>query len=156
MAMVVKGVMQRDLPWNLVFLGMGIAFIAELFRLPSLALALGIYLPAPLTTAIMGGGAIRWIVERRSGKTGDEAASSGSRGILAASGLIAGDALVGVAVALFASVLQPMFGESSLGALLGIPTLPGYVALGVFAAVAFYLYRRSIGADSREETETVE
>jgi len=153
MAMVVKGVMQQDLPWNLVFLGMGIAFIAELFRLPSLALALGIYLPAPLTTAIMGGGAIRWYVERRRKKADGDESSNGNRGILVASGLIAGDALVGVAVALIAYVLERQIGVSNLGEWLGITTLPGYIAVGVFAMVAFYLYRRSAGTSALRETE---
>src|SRR5699024_9402881 len=64
MSMVVEGIMNGDLPWNLVFVGMAIAAVVELFGIGSLPFAVGLYLPIHLTTPIMLGGIIRGFITR--------------------------------------------------------------------------------------------
>ena len=93
--LVIDGVLDGNLPWALVFAGMAMAFCVEIMGLPTLAFAVGLYLPIHLATPIMAGGLIRWVVERRN--RGDELNERREAGVLYGSGLIAGAALVGVA-----------------------------------------------------------
>ncbi len=93
--LVIDGVLDGNLPWALVFAGMAMAFCVEIMGLPTLAFAVGLYLPIHLATPIMAGGLIRWVVERRN--KGTELNERREAGVLYGSGLIAGAALVGVA-----------------------------------------------------------
>lgn len=97
MALVIDGVVNANLPWALVIVGIFIAAVFEMLGLPSLALAVGLYLPLSLTTPIMAGGLVRLIIERRN--SGQALREKRENGVLFASGLIAGAALVGVAIA---------------------------------------------------------
>ncbi len=97
MAMVAEGVISHNLPYGLVGVGMVIGLIMTLLRLQLLPFALGIYLPLSLTTAIMVGGFARAFVDYKS-----KAPVSQERGILLASGLIGGDAFIGIVIALMA------------------------------------------------------
>lgn len=97
MAMVADGVINKDLPYGLVGIGMVIGLIMTLLRLQLLPFALGLYLPLSLTTAIMAGGLARAYVNRSCPTQLAE-----ERGILFASGLIGGDACIGIVVALMA------------------------------------------------------
>lgn len=101
MKLIVEGVMENDLPWALVFIGVFIAVAAEIAGIPVLPFAIGIYLPIHLTTCIMAGGLVRLIVEksRLDEKTKKNALSDGT---LFCSGMIAGEGLVGVILAIFA------------------------------------------------------
>ena len=102
MKMVIEGVMGGDLPWALVFVGVFIAVFLEVLGLPVLPIAIGVYLPFHLNAGIMLGGVVRWVVEKRkyaSEKAQNEAVQSG---VLYASGLIAGEGLVGILLAVFA------------------------------------------------------
>lgn len=101
MKMIVEGVMSGNLPWSLVFVGVFIALIAELFGIPVLPFAVGMYLPIYTTTGIMVGGVIRLIVDRKKG-TETEKKARANRGVLFASGMIAGEGLIGVLLAVFA------------------------------------------------------
>ena len=103
MKMIVEGVMSGNLPWSLVFVGVFIALIAELFGIPVLPFAVGMYLPIYTTTGIMVGGVIRFIFDRKKG-TEIEKKARANRGVLFASGMIAGEGLVGVLLAVFAFV----------------------------------------------------
>lgn len=97
MKMVVEGVLQGTLPWGFVIFGAFCALAVELLGVGSLPFAIGLYLPIHLSTPIMLGGVIRWAFEGlRKGPDKDERREDG---ILYASGLIAGDALVGVGLA---------------------------------------------------------
>jgi putative OPT family oligopeptide transporter len=96
MSMVIDGVTRGDLPWGLVFTGAFIALIIEIIGLPSLALAVGLYLPMSLSTPILIGGIIRFWVEKR--YSGNILFEKRERGILYSSGLIAGAALIGVVI----------------------------------------------------------
>lgn len=97
MKMVVEGVMEGNLPWNLVFVGVAVAVIIEILQLPVLPFAVGLYLPIHLSVPIMAGGILRLIYERREEKVRE-------RGILYASGMIAGEGLVGILLAVFAMI----------------------------------------------------
>jgi putative OPT family oligopeptide transporter len=96
MALMIKGVMQSTIPWGLIFIGAAASLLVELFGIPSLAFAVGLYLPLELSTTIMIGGAIRFSVEK---VRGFESETDG--GILLSSGLIAGEALMGIVLAMF-------------------------------------------------------
>jgi putative OPT family oligopeptide transporter len=92
MATLVTGVMEGDLPWALMLLGAGLALAAEACGVIPLAFAIGVYLPITTTAPLILGGLVRAAVERRGAALGD-------RPILFASGLIAGDALMGIGIA---------------------------------------------------------
>ena len=96
MSMVIDGVTRGDLPWGLVFIGAAIALIIEIIGLPTLALAVWLYLPLSLSTPILLGGAIRLLVEKRYREP--LLFEKRERGILVSSGLIAGAALIGVII----------------------------------------------------------
>jgi putative OPT family oligopeptide transporter len=95
MAMVVKGVISGDLPYALVGTGAALGFVMIILRVPVLAFALGLYLPLSLSTATLVGGLVRAYVNK---KSTDHLAQE--RGVLLASGLIGGDACIGIALAL--------------------------------------------------------
>lgn len=99
-SMVISGVMERNLPWELVFLGIGTAAVVELLGVASLPFAIGLYLPISLSTPIIVGGVLNWLMvgrHRRQGNPGIEATG----GVLFSSGLIAGDAFIGIMLAAF-------------------------------------------------------
>lgn len=105
MSLVIDGVLNASLPWGFVLLGAVIAAIVEFaFKLPSLAFAVGVYLPVSLMTPIFVGGLMRMALSRRyehAGETEDGVSILAERreqGVLYASGLIAGAALVGVLI----------------------------------------------------------
>ncbi|MGH4137649.1 OPT family oligopeptide transporter [Clostridium sp.] len=104
MSMVIKGVMTGQLPWALVFVGVTIAIFCELSGIPILPVALGIYLPIHLNAAILCGGIIRILVEKKFKKNEEQQKTQVEKGILLASGLVAGDALMGIVVAVFATI----------------------------------------------------
>ncbi len=113
MASVAEGVFGGDLPWTFVLIGMGMAvavIVADVilearksaFRMPVLAVAIGFYLPVEMSVPIVIGGVIRAAIagrHRRRGSGPDEVERAGRRGILFASGLITGEALMGIALA---------------------------------------------------------
>ncbi len=100
MKMIVEGVMEENLPWTLVFIGVFIAIVIEILRIPVLPVAIGLYLPLELSSTIMVGGIIRWFVDKKmAGKNENKDANSG---VLFCSGLIAGEGLVGILLAFLA------------------------------------------------------
>jgi putative OPT family oligopeptide transporter len=98
MATVVQGVMNANLPWQPIIVGGMIALAVELLGISSLPFAIGLYLPLSLSTPIMAGGLIAFMMQRTARSIKDKEARS-LRGVLFASGIVAGDALVGVLVA---------------------------------------------------------
>jgi putative OPT family oligopeptide transporter len=93
MKIVVEGVMEGDLPWNLIMIGAAIAVGIEFLGVPSLPVAVGMYLPIHLSSAIMLGGFIRYLVEKFAKNIVD-------KGILFSSGMIAGEGLIGIILAI--------------------------------------------------------
>ncbi len=99
MKLIVEGVMDGQLPWSLIFIGVFIAVAIELLGIPVLPVAIGLYLPLELSSTIMIGGIIKMIIDKKNaGKANDES----SDGILFCSGLIAGEGLVGILLAILA------------------------------------------------------
>ncbi|MBE6964266.1 MAG: oligopeptide transporter, OPT family [Ruminococcaceae bacterium] len=102
MKLLVEGVMEGNLPWGLVFTGVFLAVVIEILGLPVLPVAIGIYLPIHLNAAIMLGGLVRRWVEKRSGAVEGAETDAVQKGILYSSGLIAGEGVVGILLAVFA------------------------------------------------------
>ena len=100
MKMITEGVMNGNLPWPLVLIGIFAAIVVEILGIPVLPVAIGLYLPLELSATIMIGGVIRWIVDKKSADKNGEA----SGGVLFCSGLIAGEGLVGILLAILAVV----------------------------------------------------
>lgn len=95
MKLIVEGVMEGNLPWTLVFIGVFIAVVVEILGVPVLPVAIGLYLPFSLTACIMLGGIVRFLVNKKDKRTV-------SRGILFSSGMIAGEGLIGILLAVLA------------------------------------------------------
>jgi putative OPT family oligopeptide transporter len=106
MKIVIEGVLEQSLPWTLVGIGVVIALIAEfVFKVPSLAFAVGVYLPVETMVPVFLGGGLRGLLERF-GKTPEDAAAGKDRGVLLGSGLVGGSGLTGVGIAGMAAYLK--------------------------------------------------
>ena len=118
MRMIVEGVINADLPWGLIGAGAAIAIVVEILRIPVLPFAVGMYLPLSLNAGIMAGGLVRLVVEKKRGLSEEKKKAAIDRGILYTSGMIAGEGLVGILLAVFAVVeldLTKLLGGFSLG-----------------------------------------
>jgi putative OPT family oligopeptide transporter len=114
MSYIIKGILSQKLPWTLVILGAVIAGVLEMCAIPSLAFAVGVYLPLSSSSPIFIGGAVRWLVDRHLRHRHRAAAlteaemiaeTDKSPGVLVASGYIAGGAIAGIGIAFMAGVL---------------------------------------------------
>jgi hypothetical protein len=150
MSYIIKGILNRQLPWGLVLLGVMIAVVLEMSGIPSLAFAVGVYLPLSSSSPIFIGGMIRWLVDKYLRRklqhkklTEDElvAETDKSPGVLMASGYIAGGALAAIVIAILQGVPKqglanfnraiedwstahnPLFGEANGDLLSMIPFL---------------------------------
>ncbi len=101
MKLIIEGVMGGDLPWALVFTGVFIAIVVEIIGIPVLPFAIGIYLPVQLNACIMVGGLIRLAFDKMK-KNKEEKEAITNDGILFCSGMIAGEGLVGIILAILA------------------------------------------------------
>lgn len=120
MKLIIEGVMNNNLPWALVFIGAFIAIVVEIVGIPVLPFAIGVYLPVQLNACIMIGGLTRLFLDKLKRKE-EEKKAIVNDGILFCSGMIAGEGLVGILLALFA-----IFGWDKLidlSVLIGIPTV---------------------------------
>ncbi|MEL6720252.1 MAG: oligopeptide transporter, OPT family [Bacteroidota bacterium] len=157
MESVARGVFSGDLPWTMIYIGMAIGALVIIadkiqeargsdFRIPVLAVAVGLYLPFELDSAIMLGGIIAWLVSRYQmrnqaktkdiGDTLEEAKSRSERsGLLFASGLITGEALIGILLAIPVAIYE----SSTVFALTEEPfgSIPGLL---VILGVCYWLY----------------
>lgn len=111
---IIKGILDQQLPWTLVMLGVMIAVVLEMSGVQSLSFAVGVYLPLSATLPIAVGGVLRWLADRRNNKLPQyagmnqeelQAAGDRSEGVLLASGYIAGGALAGIVIAITAGVM---------------------------------------------------
>ena len=140
MKLIVEGVMGGNMPWALVFTGAGIAVVVELIGIPVLPFAIGIYLPVQLNACIMVGGLVRLALDKLCKKNKDAVVNDG---ILFTSGMIAGEGLVGILLALLA-----VFGLDKVIDISGYLNLPEGVstvaALVVFALVILSLLKFSV------------
>jgi putative OPT family oligopeptide transporter len=136
MSLVIDGILTRQLPWGLVGIGAFIALTLELAGISSLPFAVGVYLPLSASTPILAGGFVRWLVERR--RRGAE--SDSSPGVLVASGLIAGGAIGGTALALVSGLDEELSAALAVGRF--VPALSGsdLAALAAFGLLAAWLW----------------
>lgn len=104
MKTIVEGVVGGELPWGLVFVGVFMAIVIEVMGVSVLPVAIGMYLPLELSTTIMIGGVIRWIVEKKKYANAEDKDRVRNNGVLCCSGMIAGEGLIGVLLAVFAIV----------------------------------------------------
>jgi putative OPT family oligopeptide transporter len=128
MATLIRGLLDQQLPWGLVLVGVFVSITLELCGIHSLSFAVGSYLPIATTAPIFIGGVVRWYVERKTGVTSDSEISAGT---LFSSGLIAGGSLTGILFAILYSVdalgpfqaignaLPFLHGEDATGHILG-------------------------------------
>ncbi len=132
MKTVIEGIMYGNLPWGLIIIGICLAVVVEILGLPVLPVAIGIYLPVQLNACIMVGGIVRWFFDRM--KNEEKRERTVNNGILFCSGMIAGEGLVGILLAVLA-----VFGVGEAIDLSGMLNLPTWAAnLGsilVFALV---------------------
>jgi hypothetical protein len=152
MATVINGILNRQLPWRLVLLGVFLVFTVELLGIRSLPFATGAYLSIATTMAIFAGGAVRWLVERSRGAA---AGSDVGPGPLYASGLIAGGGvfgLLGIVVALLEDqefryhIFRPglfQFGPKIMGSLADSHVFAVFMFL-LLAASQFYFARKKM------------
>jgi len=142
MKLIVEGVMGGNLPWGLVFIGVFIAIVVEVIGIPVLPFAIGVYLPVQLNACIMVGGLIRLALDKMKKPEGEKKAIVND-GILFCSGMIAGEGLVGILLALFA-----VFGLDTvvdLSAKLGISPLVANVGgILLFAVIVLTVLKFSL------------
>lgn len=142
MKMIIEGVMSAELPWNLVFIGVFIAVIVEIIGIPVLPFAIGVYLPVQLNACIMVGGLIRLAFDK-SKKEETKKKAIINDGILYCSGMIAGEGLAGILLAVLA-----VFGIDQMFDISGLLGLPEYAAnlcgLGVFALIILSVLKFSV------------
>ena len=137
MKMIIEGVMDANLPWALVFIGVFMAIIIEILGIPVLPFAIGVYLPVQLNACIMVGGLVRLVFDKMK-KDENEKKRIVNDGILFCSGMIAGEGLVGILLALLA-----VAGVDKMLDLSGVLTLPE-AASNVLSIVVFVLIVLSV------------
>ncbi len=98
MKVVIEGVLDSNLPWGLVAVGVALALVVEMFRIPSLPFAVGVYLPVATMVPVFFGGLLRRFAEQRA-LSPEEKVERRERGVLFGSGLVGGEGLLGVAIA---------------------------------------------------------
>jgi len=145
MKMIIEGVMNANLPWGLVLIGVCIAVVVEIVGIPVLPFAIGVYLPVQLNACIMVGGLIRLFMNRVK-KEEKEKAAIVNDGILFCSGMIAGEGIVGILLALLA-----VFGldkaidiSGKLGLSTGVSSVAGLIvfALVILSVLKFSLLKK--------------
>ena len=140
MKMIVEGVMDSNLPWSLVFIGVFIAVVIEILGISVLPVAIGLYLPLELSTTIMIGGIIRWFIDKKN--KNKEENNDASSGILFCSGMIAGEGLVGILLAIL--TVAKVAEKVDLSGSLNTGVIGGLVLLAVmiFCVVKFALPKK--------------
>lgn len=137
MKTVIEGVLQADLPWGLVLIGASLALVAALLGVPSLPFAVGIYLPVSTMTPVFVGGCLRALVEYQARRKEEDLERRKEKGILLSSGMIAGEGLVGVGLAVFAYIMK----RKPEGLVREWPAhLDEIVAMAAFTLLALFLY----------------
>ena len=153
MSYIIKGILDRQLPWTLVLLGVMISIVLEMAGVQSLAFSVGVYLPLVSTLPIAVGGFVRWLVDRgnnklahNTGLTEEEQQAAGDRspGTLLASGYIAGGALAGIVIAITAGVMTDFDTALTGWAEKANPFFAGasadWLSLIPYAGIAFLLF----------------
>lgn len=150
MKMIVEGVMNGNLPWDLVFIGAAIAIMIELLGISVLPFAIGLYLPLNTSLGIMFGGVVRLIVDKlKIDKKSKKDAET--KGTLYSAGLIAGEGIMGIILAIFAII--PSHGKTLADAI-NISdkfSLPQEVSIVLFLGLAVLIYSKAKSVIKKEK-----
>ena len=141
MKMIVEGIMGGILPWNLVFIGVFLAIALEILRVPVMPFAIGLYLPIYLNASIMIGGVVRMFMDRRKNVDEETKTKQTTDGTLYCAGMIAGEGLVGILLAIFA-----VFGINvSIGESVNFGNIGGVVlmVIMILCLLKFSLWKKS-------------
>lgn len=146
MALIVKGISSGDLPWTFILSGVAIAVMLALLKLPVMSIAIGFYLPITTVMAVVCGGLLRWFIEAKYKKETSVKETKVSNGIILASGLVAGESLVGLLVAILALSIGSLDSINRIGGLLLPTSFIDSVAVGftILALFMYVLYRKII------------
>jgi uncharacterized oligopeptide transporter (OPT) family protein len=162
MASVSQGVFKGNMPWKFAYIGMGVAVVIiaidlflearkSTFRMPILAVAIGIYLPLELAVPIFAGGIIHWVVHRfhkRMNSSREQIERSNRNGLLFASGLITGEALMGILLAIPIVILKQFQIDLPIIKHLWGRTMPlgDWIGTILLIGVAYWLYKTVRGS----------
>lgn len=141
MKMIVEGIMGGNLPWNLVFVGVFLAIALEILRIPVMPFAIGLYLPIYLNASIMIGGVVRMFMDRRKNVDEETKTKQTTDGTLYCAGMIAGEGLVGILLAIFA-----VFGINvSIGESVNFGNIGGVIlmVIMILCLLKFSLWKKS-------------
>ena len=141
MKMIVEGIMGGNLPWNLVFVGVFLAIALEILRVPVMPFAIGLYLPIYLNASIMIGGVVRMFMDCRKNVDEETKTKQTTDGTLYCAGMIAGEGLVGILLAIFA-----VFGINvSIGESVNFGNIGGVVlmVIMILCLLKFSLWKKS-------------
>ncbi len=141
MKMIVEGIMGGELPWTLVFIGVFLAIGLEILRIPVMPFAIGLYLPIYLNAGIMVGGVVRMFMDGRKNVDAKTKEKQSTDGTLYCAGMIAGEDLVGILLAILAvcGVSMDLSGSLNLGNIGGI----GLLVVMVLCLLRFSLWKKS-------------
>lgn len=149
MSMIAKGIMSGNLPWDLVLIGAVFGVMVELMKIPVLPFALGLYLPIHLSAGVVIGGIVRVFVDKKFKFDTELLKKQTERGILLASGLVAGDAIMGIFLAVF--TIAGWSGALQIGPKL-LPTIVGspWTAAVMCFALCFFMYQLICKVDNKK------
>lgn len=144
MKMIVEGVMGGKLPWGLVITGAVLACVVEILGIPVLPFAIGVYLTTQLSTCIMIGGLVRLYFDRKKYASEEEKNKTTNRGVLYCSGMIAGEGLVGILLAVLA--VLGVSDKLNLSGVLNLSSTAGTIgSMIVFAVMILLVFRFALG-----------
>ncbi|WP_044937100.1 OPT family oligopeptide transporter [Pseudobutyrivibrio sp. LB2011] len=131
MKMIIEGVMNGNLPWALIFIGAFISIAVEILGIGALPVAIGLYLPLELSATIMLGGLVRLFTDKKRA-----AKNENGKGILFCSGLIAGEGIVGVLLAIFA--VTGLLDKMNLSSVIPSGNVQAFILLALVVAAVWY------------------
>ena len=140
MKMIVEGIMGGNLPWNLVFIGVFMAIGLEILRIPVMPFAIGLYLPIYLNATIMIGGVVRMLMDGRKNVDEKTKERQSTDGTLYCAGMIAGEGLVGIALAILTvfGISLDLSGKVNLGNVGGVVLM----VLMILSLLKFSLWKK--------------
>jgi len=151
MKLIIEGVMGGNLPWALIISGACIAIVAEILRIPVLPFAIGIYLPVQLNACIMIGGLVRLMFEKLN-VSEQKKENVINKGILFSSGMIAGEGLMGILLAVFA--IGGIDKVLDLSARFGIPAFASNIgSIILFAVLILIFLKFTLWSKAKKATE---
>ena len=141
MKMIVEGIMGGNLPWTLVFIGVFLALGLEILRVPVMPFAIGLYLPIYLNASIMIGGVVRMLMDGRKKVDNDTKERQATDGTLYCAGMIAGEGLVGILLALLAvgGIDMDLSGFVNLGNIGGVALM----VVMILCLLKFSMWKKS-------------